>query len=578
MGLLDGLFGGSPQQPQQPGLLSSPQPGIGGVGGLLSDPNATYALISQLFGAKKGEGLAGLGRGLQGAVTQAQQDQQLAQQRALAQQQLALGNINLQTQTRAFQDSQAARDILRGAYAQRPAQPPPQSPPPSQLPQMSTPDNPQFNVPPPQGSPPQAPPTPMAAPGGGQMLMQPPASAGQGKFDTFNKYNSVADQLEQAGLIDQAKTFRDMAEKFRPELKDTKTLVDPRTNQRVTVNFYKDGTREVVPFSPDMEKAHFADTGNAITPLDAFSGKPVGAAIPKAMTPGENASNAIARQNLVYRQMEVDPFGMLGTPQVPGAGGAAPQRPGITPPPAGTPPVGPDTHGDEFLQSLPPQVANQVKALAEGRQAFPSGMALRHPAMQQLIGLVSQYDPNFDAVNYQARNATRKAFTSGKEADNLKALNTAVGHLDSLNTSMGALNNFGGVATPLNAPVNALQSAFGDPRQKDFAVKQEAVSNELAKVFRTSGMSQGEISRWQATLSQNQSPAQQQAVVKGALDLMQSRINALGDTYNKGMGTTGDGLQLLSPKSQQTFQKLLGNTGTITAGDGTPGFKVLGKE
>jgi hypothetical protein len=48
----------------------------------------------------------------------------------------------------------------------------------------------------------------------------------------------------------------------------------------LTVNIYKDGSHDILPYEPDKEKAHFANTGKGITPLDPFSGAPQGQTVP----------------------------------------------------------------------------------------------------------------------------------------------------------------------------------------------------------------------------------------------------------------------------------------------------------
>jgi len=80
-------------------------------------------------------------------------------------------------------------------------------------------------------------------------------------------------------------------EKLKPKektLKDTKTLM--RNGQRVTVNFYTDGSHEVVPFDPDLEKAHFASTGQRVgVPLDPFTGAVRGQGLQATLAPGDAA-------------------------------------------------------------------------------------------------------------------------------------------------------------------------------------------------------------------------------------------------------------------------------------------------
>lgn len=221
--------------------------------------------------------------------------------------------------------------------------------------------------------------------------------------------------------------------------------------------------------------------------------------------------------------------------------------------------------GDEYLKTLPPQIALQVKGLAEGKIPFPSSFALSKPYWQQIMGAVSQYDPNFDAINYASRAATRKSFTSGADAGNIAALNTAIAHLGSLQKAYSNLNN---TAIPAwNYVANTLGTNLGDAKTQANAATvsadSEAVAHELAKVFRSSGMSEGEIKAWKDQISTNASPAQSKALIQSAVDLLHGRLQALGEKYNQGMGTTQDPLRLLSPEAQATYDKL--NNGNATS-------------
>lgn len=213
---------------------------------------------------------------------------------------------------------------------------------------------------------------------------------------------------------------------------------------------------------------------------------------------------------------------------------------------------------DDYLNALPMAISTQVKALADGKMQFPSGMAIQKPYWQQMLQAVGQYDPSFDAVNYNARSATRKDFTSGKSAQNITSLNTAIGHLDALDKAFAGLKNSD---YPIyNSIANAVGRNIGNTdiqtAVKDVNSKAIAVSGELAKVFRSTGMSQKEIEDWKDQISPNNSPAENKKVIESAIDLMNSRLDAVGEQYNKGMGTTADSLQLLSPKAQKIIQRL----------------------
>jgi hypothetical protein len=237
---------------------------------------------------------------------------------------------------------------------------------------------------------------------------------------------------------------------------------------------------------------------------------------------------------------------------MPQAAAVSPNQPLVAPPQGPT--------GAEYLKTLPKPMADQVKAISEGRIPIPSGFALKTPYWQQMMTHVSQYDPNFDAINYKTRMATRKDFTSGKSAQNITSFNTAIGHLDELDKSIDALNNSD--YTTYNQINNAAAGPFGNrDRQvalKNFNVARNAVKEELTRAFKGTSGSLAEVEDWNNQINDADSPAALHAAVKKGVDLLESRLNAVGDQYNRGMNTTADPVTLLSPKAQQIWNRLQG--------------------
>jgi len=224
--------------------------------------------------------------------------------------------------------------------------------------------------------------------------------------------------------------------------------------------------------------------------------------------------------------------------------------------------------GEDYLATLPGPLAAQVKALADGRRAFPTGSALRSPQVQELVAAATQYDPTLDAANAATRVATRKDFTSGKAAQNITAMNTALGHLGSLSNAAAKLENR---SFPLwNTVANMAEQATGDPRVKNFTLARNAVSNELMKVFRGTGGSVSEIEEWQNNIDSSDSPEQLHATITQATDLLRSRLEAMNDQYGRGMGKSGDPIQLLSPHAQQIYNKITTSPGLGVGDDKTP--------
>jgi hypothetical protein len=218
--------------------------------------------------------------------------------------------------------------------------------------------------------------------------------------------------------------------------------------------------------------------------------------------------------------------------------------------------------GEDFLKTLDKPVADQVRALAEGRMPMPSGFALRSPYWQKMMQIVSQYDPNFDAVNYSSRAKTRNDFTSGKSAQNITSFNTAIAHLGSFADIAEKLDNSNYPAW--NSITNFAQGQYDPKTQanlKQFQATKTALTEELTRAFRGSGGNVHDIEEWAKSINAADSPAALKAVVQQAGELLRGRLSAVGDTYNRGMGTTKDPLELLSPKAAETLRRFAPDSG-----------------
>lgn len=246
--------------------------------------------------------------------------------------------------------------------------------------------------------------------------------------------------------------------------------------------------------------------------------------------------------------------------------------------------------GDDFLAKLPSSEQSQVKALAEGRMAFPAGKAAASPYWQQRLAQVSQYDPEFDAVNYNARAATRRDFTSGTSSRNIKALNTALGHLGQLGNQIDDTASHGGFpfATTVNQVENAARRGAGDSGITKFEQTAGALAGELTQVFRGTGGAEADIQRYLSEMNSSGSHEQKANAVANIAVLLKSRLDALNDQYQKGMGTTAQPLETLDPHAKEVLRAYVpgfadggggnggggsarGNPGGDTGGPGAPG-------
>lgn len=259
---------------------------------------------------------------------------------------------------------------------------------------------------------------------------------------------------------------------------------------------------------------------------------------------GQNMVDARSREQRDIERVKADPMGILG----------------INKNPSGAAVAGSGLSGDDYLKTLPPGVAQQVKAIADGKLQI-SPMTLRSPQGAALIQMAMQYEPGTDQTVYQSRAATAKDAASGKLSTSNNALNTVSGHLAALSDSADALNN---TSIPwVNKLKNfALRNAVpgGDAKLNAFNMNLHGVADELERAYRGAGGSEGAIQEWRRNLGEASSPESfKETMAKGA-EMLQSKLEANHAQYVQGMhGKPGD-FQTITPKARAALDKLKGVT------------------
>lgn len=214
------------------------------------------------------------------------------------------------------------------------------------------------------------------------------------------------------------------------------------------------------------------------------------------------------------------------------------------------------------FENLAPQqqkeARNRADALLRGDSKWPNAYLLARDktgVWNAALEMAMEQDPTLSEMSYPTRQATRRSFTSGPDSKNVTSINTLIGHLASLDKSAKGLGNIW--SPSLNWLGNVMQTGVGNPKVTKFNMDLGAVESELASVFKQTGATDEEIKAWRQRISSSQSPAQLDATVKEAVSLMGSRLEALRNKYEQGMGTSRD-LQILSPKSRKILGDLVG--------------------
>jgi len=186
------------------------------------------------------------------------------------------------------------------------------------------------------------------------------------------------------------------------------------------------------------------------------------------------------------------------------------------------------------ITSVPPNMRAAVQAITDGRAAPPRPGTRNGEA---LLDVVTAYDPTFDASNAASRVKTRVDFTTGKSAQAITAMNTAMGHLLHLDDQAHDLGNFSVLPGLLNPIYNASREKLGNNTALGaFEQTKQAASSELRKVFAGAGGGNlEELKQFESNLSSSKSPEQLHTVIQNAVTLLASRLSSLQDQYVQGM-------------------------------------------
>ena len=283
---------------------------------------------------------------------------------------------------------------------------------------------------------------------------------------------------------------------------------------------------------------------------------------------------AVNQAGLNLRRSEADPFGING-----GGGGVpvAPVTNALTVSPANQlrPAVAPvvaaaaapvltvanafkqNLHGDEFLAALPPAVRNEVNAIVTGNTPPPNQNSKRG---QQLMQLVTQADPSFDASAYGVKFAGEKSFLV-KQGPAVKSFNVLVSHFDTLDKAATALNN--GDVKAFNSIGNTIAAQTGSTAPTDFAGVKKIVGDEIIKAIQGGAGALGDRKAIQDELSAANSPAQLASLINRFKVLAGGQLGGLAKQYESATGKTNFQDRFLTPEARKVFK-----TGSAAVGGG----------
>lgn len=215
------------------------------------------------------------------------------------------------------------------------------------------------------------------------------------------------------------------------------------------------------------------------------------------------------------------------------------------------------------LSDWNPGVAAQALATAEYRGAPPTTRSGKPNPVAMAANLLN---PQLDTKNYNAKNKLVTDFASGKTADAQVFLDRTVNNMEPWFNSAKDLNNYGGIRTPLNAPINKTKAFFGAEEPTNYEINHGALSTEMRNVFSKS--SQGnltELQSWENKTGVGMAPNQFEGAKDTFLKLFDGQLDGLKTKWNNGdmpkkMAKadllSDDSLQKLSEIAPDYFDKL----------------------
>jgi hypothetical protein len=213
----------------------------------------------------------------------------------------------------------------------------------------------------------------------------------------------------------------------------------------------------------------------------------------------------------------------------------------------------------DYMEKTDPEGASFVKALHEGR-APGTGRNL-----QQMMPIATAIWPDFDQSTYAGRMQTRKSFSSGgKDWQNLQSYGQTIGHATELLDSIGDLGNVSFAPGVVNAGTHWLKRNLGNEKfqaaENRFNSAKGAVSEELARAFRATGMAESDVKGWRDQLDENSSPAALRSTVQEAMKLLESRMETTTAGWNQSFPdqprTVQDNLKLVAPHAAGRFEDI----------------------
>lgn len=232
---------------------------------------------------------------------------------------------------------------------------------------------------------------------------------------------------------------------------------------------------------------------------------------------------------------------------------------------------------DQIPAANDPSVKQTARGIAEYRLPMLSGFVMKTPWGQQVMADVLKINPDYRATRYAAMTSAQRAFASGREAQQTRAMNVAIAHLDTFEELAKALQT--GDIQAINAAAQRVAQETGQPAPTSFDLAKQIVGEEIVKAIIAGGGGVTERASMAERLSRVQSPQQLQGAIDTARTLLAGQLGGLERQYEKQTKEKDFG-DFLSPRAKQLLETRarLSEQAKPDGGVPTPPASLAGKD
>lgn len=209
----------------------------------------------------------------------------------------------------------------------------------------------------------------------------------------------------------------------------------------------------------------------------------------------------------------------------------------------------------QTIDAVPGPIKGTVQQILDYRGQMPPA-GRNNPTNNAIRYWVNALDPAHDDTFYPARNKMMTAMTSGPEATQINAINTALGHVGVLDDAIDALHNSDGGVKALRELANKVGVQIGDTPVTTLKTIIHRVGPELTAAYVQGGGGEGERGTTAADFDPSLGNQQLKDNVAVTAKLLRSKIGSLENQYKNTMQRGDFEDRFMTPEARGTLNKL----------------------